>query len=264
VQIVKTVLGDVFPDIKDGFKYADKIKDWVEYVNNVYQDPLGTLGQQAVDYGTEKTREAIKERIKNNLERCCSELPENIRNQIVEGVTNRTIKTIQQALTPDKPGGKNPAAKPGITATVKASDTPLLKPISPTATATSTPTATPTSTPTETPTTTPTLTSTPDTSWIDGYVDTIGNQLVNQGQSPIGTAIVIDDLRNCLINSVRGGLSRSDAISRCSQVIKNLPTVTPTLAATPTQQAIPPSLPQRPPGSGGNEPPSGGSKPPGG
>jgi hypothetical protein len=119
-------------------------------------------------------------------------------------------------------------------------------------------TPTPTNTPTNTPTFTPRPTNTPDLGWIEPYVQAIENQLLAQRPNDaIAIAIVTDDLRQCLIAAVRGGLSQSNAIAHCAAVIKNIPTPTATLQATPTLTPIPPNRPQTQPGQGGQQPPSG-------
>ncbi len=114
-----------------------------------------------------------------------------------------------------------------------------------TPTPTRTATATSTSTPTRTRTGTPT--STPDISWIDPYVNGIGNQLVAQGHNPIAVALVTEDLRSCLINAVKGGMSREQALAHCAKELNRLPTLTPTATPTVTLTPVPTVAPAQPP-----------------
>lgn len=232
-QIIKTVLADVFPDIKDGFEYADKIKDWIEYVNTTYKDPLGTVGEKISDAAKDK----IKERIKSDLEKCCGQLPEKIRNQIADKVSDKTISTIAEAITPDKSGDK----KPGTTI-AQSTGTPSPRPTAtPTATSTRLPTSTPTptststTTPTPTSTSTPTITpsATPDTSWIDAHVQNIANQLMLQLINPIQVAITTEDYRACLLNAVKTGANQDQAKAKCIGVLLAIPTPTRTPTAPP-------------------------------
>ncbi|HMO94703.1 MAG TPA: hypothetical protein PKD27_01205, partial [Tepidiformaceae bacterium] len=72
VQVIKTVLGDVFPGISDGFDYADKADEWAEYLRDVYQDPLGQLDAAA----RAAIAERLKERILGDMEGCCPLLDE--------------------------------------------------------------------------------------------------------------------------------------------------------------------------------------------
>ncbi len=234
-QIIKTVLADVFPDIKDGFEYADKIKEWIEYVNTTYKDPLGTIGEKISDAAKDK----IKERIKSDLEKCCGQLPEKIRDQIADKVSDKTIKTLTEAITPDKSNDKTPASKPG---TMIAQSTGTPSPTStPTATSTRLPTSTPTptststTTPTPTSTATPTITPspTPDTSWIDAHVQSIANQLMLQLVNPIQVAITTEDYRACLLNAVKTGSNQDQAKAKCIGVLLAIPTPTRTPTAPP-------------------------------
>ncbi len=190
-QVIKTVLADVFPDITTGFDYADKVKDWVEYINQVYQDPLGVVGGKLSDTAKEK----IKERIQSDLEKCCGQLSDKIREQIADKVSDTTITTITDAFAS---GTVTPAAKPGTTTVAQANQTPSSTPtalVLPTRTPTATGTPTSSPTPSVTPSTTPNVTPTPDLSWIDPYVQNLANQMMLALINPIQVAIVTEDLR---------------------------------------------------------------------
>lgn len=230
-QIIKTVLADVFPDIKDGFEYADKIKDWIEYVNTTYKDPLGTIGEKISDAAKDK----IKESIKSDLEKCCGQLPEKIRDQIADKVSDKTISTIAEALKPDD---KTPTPKPGTAVAQAATPTPASTPTATSTrlpTATPTPTSTSTTTPTPTSTSTPTITpsATPDTSWIDAHVQSIANQLMLQLVNPIQAAITTEDYRACLLDAVKTGANQDQAKAKCIGVLLAIPTPTRTPTAPP-------------------------------
>jgi hypothetical protein len=239
-QIIKTVLADVFPDISTGFDYADKVKDWVEYVNQVYSDPLGVVGGKLSDAAKEK----IKERIKSDLEKCCGQMSDKLREQIADKVSDKTVTAVADALTS---GTITPAAKPGTTLIAQATQTlAIVKPIATeTVTATTTPTliptptslSTPTVSPTPTPSATPTLipSSTPNLSWIDAYLEYVANYwMLNYQVNPIQAAIMVEEMRVCLINAVQNGATQSAAKDQCAYIASNV-----IRTATPTQTAPP-------------------------
>ncbi len=246
-QVIKTVLGEVFPDITQGFDLADKATEWAQYVEDVYRDPLGTLEGQARDAIQEK----IEERIKNDLAQCCPSLAEDLAEQIAGTVSENVVDTMPE-FAPKASPTPGPTSNAPTLAPIP-TDTP--QPGTPTPTATPLPTDTPipTETPsptsTDTPSPTPTFTPTPDLSWIAGYVDGFGNQLVAEGYDPITVAIVMDDLRQCLNNAVSQRLNQADAKLHCAAVLSSLPTptLTPTQTTEPTPQPTSPPPTARPP-----------------
>jgi hypothetical protein len=118
-EVVKAVLGEVFPgDFDRGIELADQINEWIEYANDVYQNPLG----QAEGWARDEFEGLMAERIKESLEACCADsLTEEQREEIANalgGAVTDQIPTIAQGTTPtpsapDEGGGQPPASGAG-------------------------------------------------------------------------------------------------------------------------------------------------------
>jgi len=77
----------------------------------------------------------------------------------------------------------------------------------------------------------PVATPVPDTSWIEGYVQVVGEQWVDEGYD-VEAVVAAENLKECLTEAVEGGASRDEAIARCpADAFK--PTATPQPTATP-------------------------------
>jgi hypothetical protein len=94
-EVIKGVLGDVFPDITKGFDLADKANEWAEYIQTVYKDPLVT----AEGEGRGALEEKIKERILSDLQRCCPGLDEDLADEIASKVSEKAVSAIPQITT---------------------------------------------------------------------------------------------------------------------------------------------------------------------
>ena len=223
VQVIKTVLGDVFPGIGQGFDMADDVSEWLEYVRDVYRDPLGSLEASA----RERITDALKDRIKDRLEELGLPLSDDEIDDLADQASSYLVDAIPE-LAPDL---RELLAQAQDTAAAGPTRAPA--PVAPQPRPTSTPsptaTAAPTSAPTRVPTAAapprPTATSTPvpapapapapDTSWVDPVVQNVGTALT-AGSVPAEIAqIFLDDLRACLLDGANAGLSRNDAIGRC-------------------------------------------------
>jgi hypothetical protein len=94
VEVVKKVLGDVMPDITEGFDLADKAHEWVEYVESVYNDPL--LAAEGELRGS--VQERIKESALGHLRECCSLLDEDIMEAIAEDISERAMDAVPSVV----------------------------------------------------------------------------------------------------------------------------------------------------------------------
>ncbi len=159
VTVVKTVLGNVFPDITTGIDYADKASEWAEYARDVYVNPLGTAEAGARDTIAER----IKARIQSDLEKCCPGLDGDLVEEAAGAIAKGVLDTVPEVFAATPAATPVATAEPTSTPTAPLTSTPSAtsEPIS-TAAATATPTETPpqpTPTPSaEAPTPTPTPT----------------------------------------------------------------------------------------------------------
>lgn len=86
----------------------------------------------------------------------------------------------------------------------------------------------------------PTATSEPDTSWIDGFVERVGERMIEEGYSEGLAAVVMVDLTDCLTAAVLGGQSMEDAVTACAATFAEpTPHATATAAPTATQPPQP-------------------------
>ena len=215
VRVIKTVLGDVFPGIGQGFDMADDVSEWLEYVREVYRDPLGSLESSA----REQITEALKDRIKNRLEELGLPLSDDEIDELADQASSDLVDAIPE-LAPDlgellaQTEGAATAAPPAAPAPPGPQPVPTATP-APTSARTleATPTVTPVPTATSTPTSAPA--TGPDTSWVDPVVVNVGTALTQGGVPAEVAQIFLDDLRACLLAGANAGLSRNDAIGRC-------------------------------------------------
>lgn len=236
VDLVKDVLTQSLPGIDKGFEYADKANEWVQYVHDYYTDPLGSLEKDARG----QIKDRLSERIKADLLERFPNVDEDKLGELANTLGEKIVAAVPQ-LAPSKDNQQGAA---GATASVLASGGSTALPASsealaseppPTATRTSTlvpsPTSSPTAESTSTPEPSPTASETPDYSWIEPMLQTITQQLLSEQYDPIGIAVFVDDLRQCLHAEVADGASREQALETCGALLESLaetPTMTPT------------------------------------
>ncbi len=91
-EVIKTVLGQSFPDITKGFDLANKADEWATYIQNVYK---ATAGQDPA-----ALQELIKQHIKDDLSKCCSDLPDDVANQIADSIGQRAVNAVDSTSAP--------------------------------------------------------------------------------------------------------------------------------------------------------------------
>lgn len=106
-EIVKETLTAAFPEIQQGFEYADKASEWAEFVNNMYVNPLGTLYDMSVD----QIKSEIADRIQQDLLSAMPDLEEETAEQLAGDLTDEIMDTqpaiatavavIRKTLTPE-------------------------------------------------------------------------------------------------------------------------------------------------------------------
>ena len=94
-EVIKGVLGNVFPDITKGFDLADKANEWAEYIQTVYKDPLAA----AEGAGRSALEEKIKTRILADLQSCCPSLDQDLADEIAGKVSEKAVSAIPQITT---------------------------------------------------------------------------------------------------------------------------------------------------------------------
>jgi hypothetical protein len=118
-EIIKVALGDAFPDISQGFDLADKAKEWTDYVESVYKNPLAVAEGEARGAIQEK----IKERIREQLGKCCESLADDVADSIADSLSEQAmdavpllvvnIQATQTALAAELPPGQPGPASDG-------------------------------------------------------------------------------------------------------------------------------------------------------
>ncbi|HLY29133.1 MAG TPA: hypothetical protein VKQ72_22500, partial [Aggregatilineales bacterium] len=142
-EVIKTVLGQVFPDITKGFDLADRADEWATYIRDVYKATVG-LDPKA-------QREVIKTLIKDELSQCCRDIPPDAADQVATAISERAVDSIQQpnnAATGTSAPAETPTTAETETETPPATTEQTQMPL-PGETATPTSTVTPTSPPTQ-------------------------------------------------------------------------------------------------------------------
>jgi hypothetical protein len=89
-DVVKQVLGDVFPDISQGFDLADKANEWADYVQSVYKNPLVVAEGEARGAIQEK----IKERVLEHLHECCKALEADVAEAIADNISEQAVSAV--------------------------------------------------------------------------------------------------------------------------------------------------------------------------
>ena len=112
-EVIKGVLGDVFPEITEGFDLADKANEWAEYIQSVYQDPLAAIEGEARG----ALQEQIKERITASLQQCCPDIAEDLAEQIADAVSEEAVKAIPELAPILQSTQPSSGAGPSATAT---------------------------------------------------------------------------------------------------------------------------------------------------
>ncbi len=90
VNIIKEVLGSVFPGMDQGFEYADKVNKFSEFVRDLYQDPLSAMGGAV--------RGQIEDNIKEQIKTQFIDLFPDIEESEVETLTNDLVDQITQII----------------------------------------------------------------------------------------------------------------------------------------------------------------------
>ena len=139
VDIMKTVLGQVFPGISKGFDYADKAAQFTQYVNDAYAGAIGT------GKAPDQVKADINDRIKSDLRRTFPNLPPDQIDQIAVTITDQVIIAISAPPTTPGVAGATEVAPPPPPP-VPPADTPQPTP-SPRPAPTDTPQVTPSPTP---------------------------------------------------------------------------------------------------------------------
>jgi hypothetical protein len=105
VEIIKTVLGQVSPDLSKGYDLAKQGARWAQYVQDAYNDPLNAAKQLT----REQLLAKINERIKSDLADCCPGLSSDDAQQIADSVSRQMISAIP-GLAPVETGEATPAS----------------------------------------------------------------------------------------------------------------------------------------------------------
>ena len=89
VEVIKTTLSAAFPGIEEGFDYADKVNEWAEFIQQVYTDPLGALGDKIKDQATD----AVKNQIKSQFQTLFPDMSEDDVDQFVDQIVDQVNET---------------------------------------------------------------------------------------------------------------------------------------------------------------------------
>jgi hypothetical protein len=106
VEVIKTVLGNLSPNLTKGYDLAEKGAKWAQFAQDLYNNPLNTGEQLARD----KLQEKIAAKITSDLEACCPEIP----SSAVEAIANAVSGQIVGAIPPltANATGEAPPPKP--------------------------------------------------------------------------------------------------------------------------------------------------------
>jgi hypothetical protein len=89
-EVIKHTLGQVFPDISQGFDLADKANAWAEYVRDVYKNPLAVAEGEARDAIQGK----IKDHILEQLHKCCEALEDDVAEAIADSISEEAMGAV--------------------------------------------------------------------------------------------------------------------------------------------------------------------------
>ncbi len=98
VEIIKSVLTTQFPDIKNGFEYAEKADKWSNYVRDLLTDPTKAFE----NYTTDQIKEYLSDQIKADLGEMNPGLDDDEIGEIAGALADRIT---QQAVEDVKAGG---------------------------------------------------------------------------------------------------------------------------------------------------------------
>jgi hypothetical protein len=206
----------------------EKHRNWEKYAKE--------LAEGLQESGPGQDRQALEDRIRNDLKEWASNVPDEVFDPYVKYFLDELAKAA-------------PAVVGTSTPTVAATSTAT--PAVPTPKATPARTTTP---PTETPAATAEATATPapDIGWVEGYVQGIADQWLDMGYSGIDVAVYADDLRQCLIQAVQAGANPDEAMDEFCPfyLFEPIATPVPTQTSTPEPQpteALPPEPTETPP-----------------
>jgi len=106
VEVIKTALGNLSPNLTKGYDLAEKGAKWAQFAQDLYNNPLNAGEQLARD----KLQEKIAAKITSDLEACCPEIP----SSAVEAIANAVSAQIVDAIPPltANATGEAPAPKP--------------------------------------------------------------------------------------------------------------------------------------------------------
>ncbi len=246
VDAVKEVLKNAFPGIEQGFAYADLANEWVNFVQNMYIDPLGAIKGWALD----KIKGEIQEDLKLDLMHAIPDMNEADADYLADKLSSEIMKTHADVIAAAS------QAQSGVEATVSAARTATKQAMLPpggdelpqvpeesdtapqpsaelsTTLTLMAPTGEPSATmqaepaPSVTPQPSPTITiqasTTPDAGWIDGFVQSITDQLLADEYDAIAIAVFSDDLQQCLHGEVANGASQQNAIAACGSLMSSI------------------------------------------
>lgn len=127
VEVIKEVLTITFPGMDEGFGYADKVNEWAEYVQQIYNDPLAALGEELKG----QAADLIKDRIKTQLQSLFPEMDQNDVDSIVEQITEQATESITN-LVDEELEFDQPATEvvriPAATEIIEKNKTPTVPP----------------------------------------------------------------------------------------------------------------------------------------
>lgn len=91
VEVIKSTLSAAFPGIEEGFDYADKVNEWAEFIQQVYTDPLGALGDQIKG----QAEDAVKDQIKSQFQALFPDMSEDDVDQFVDQIVDQVSETVE-------------------------------------------------------------------------------------------------------------------------------------------------------------------------
>ncbi len=90
VEIIKNILTITFPGMEAGFDYADQAEEWINYVHDTYQNPMGAIEGAVWDQFEDKVGSQIKASILGQF----PDTPEEIADELVARIIGEMKTTI--------------------------------------------------------------------------------------------------------------------------------------------------------------------------